>query len=260
MKIKFFFFIFFLSVILSLPVVGQNYPDGYTEALEAFQRKDYNASLESVRSYFDPASKSYEFRMLAASNYMNLGNYETAITHLSYCRTENPLRAEPLLLTAVALRKSGNLYGAAREIIQGINRYPQNVQFRIEMARVYFLLSKFPEARAQLDVALKLHPNHLHAMYLDGLIFIKQGRYEEAEFRLKNVLGMKSLSVSLLPPLHNNLGLVLERLGEISLKSSDRDNAVLRFKESEDHYKKALSYNSEHPVYRRNLARVSLHL
>ncbi|MDH5655922.1 MAG: hypothetical protein OEZ34_08440, partial [Spirochaetia bacterium] len=162
-------------------------------------------------------------------------------------------------LTAVVLRKSGNLYGSAREVIQGLQRFPGHLQLRIEMARIYFLLGKLPESKAQIDVVLNQEPNHLHALYLDGLIFIKKGLFEEAEFRLQNVLGMKKVSVSLLPALHNNLGLAIESIA-LSQKNQNPEIAKKRFQEALDHYNKALSYNSDSPLYKKNKERVSLQL
>jgi tetratricopeptide (TPR) repeat protein len=249
--------IFFSALVFSSESYPQNFPAGYEDALKLFQQKNYQGSLAVIRSNFNPASHSYEFRMLAAANYLNLGNYELAKQHLVSCKTEHPKRYEPIAFTGVILRKSGNLYGAANEIIQGIAKFPDNSGLRLEMTRIYFLLEKLPEARSQLDVVLQKDPNNINAIYLDGLIFIKQARYEEAEFRLKNVMGMKELPASIAPSLHNNLGLSLERMGLVIQQKGDKVQAKAKFQEALENYNKALGYSPDHPIYNRNKARIS---
>ena len=252
----------FICVILLIPAGAgsQNFPSGYDDALKQFQQKKYDNSLEIIRLNFQPESQSYEFRMLAAANYLNLANHQQALQHLNFCRREHTDRSEPITLTAVILRKSGNLYGAAREIIAGLARFPDDVPLRMEMSRVYFLLGKYPQARLQLDLILKSDPYNIHAIYLDGLIFIKERRFDEAEFRLSNVLGMKAVPFYLLPSLHNNLGFVLENIASVNVQNGDAAGAKIKYREAMDHYSKALSYSPDNKIYMENKNRISSHL
>ena len=186
-------------------------PKEYRQALDFYLKAKFQDSLEKIRSIFEEHKNRMSLRILAAANYIALGKSSQAMSHIQAARRIHPQRFEPRLFYIRILRAQKKYYeaiAAARRAIQDIGEAPG---LFLEIAAVYYELQSYPKARAQLQRALELDPQNYYAFYLDGLLFLQEGRYELAEFRLRNALALKPKHKEDLKLVYNNLALALEK-------------------------------------------------
>ena len=189
-------------------------PREYRQALELYLKGNFEASLEKIRSIFEEHKDRLGLRLLAAANYTALGKASQAMSHIQIARRIYPQRFEPALFYVRTLRAQKKYYEAiaqARKAMRKIGRSPALV---LEIAAVYYELKSYPKARAQVQRVLELDPQNYYAFYLDGLLFLQEGRYELAEFRLRNALALRPQHREDLKLVYNNLALALEKKGE----------------------------------------------
>ena len=228
---------------------------GYRRALALYQKNQYNESLEAIRSVFNSAPTSYELRMLAAANYMRLGSYPNAAAHLRTCIKQHPARPEPIAMLGAVYRAMKQPAQAVTFLINGIVRHKGDVRLRMELAQVYYSVGKFAPARQQLERIFQTRANYFDALYLDGMIFLREGKYENAEFRLKQALEQKPRNKKVLASLYNNLGMALERSGD-TYRQTQKERAAFYYKNAESNFGYALSVDASHPTAAANRDRI----
>ena len=228
---------------------------GYRNALKLYQQGEYNRSLEVIRSVFNSAPQSYELRMLAAANYMRLGSYPNAATHLRTCIRQHPKRPEPVAMLGSVYRAMKQPGAAVTFLINGIVRHKGDARLRMELAQVYYSLGKYFPARQQLERILQANANYFDALYLDGMIFLREGKYENAEFRLNQALNQKPRNKRVLASLYNNLGMALERSGD-TYRQTEKGRSDFYYKNAEDNYGFALKVDPNHPTAGANRDRI----
>lgn len=233
-------------------------PPRYDEALKLYQANRYTDSLDVIRSVFDNHRNSERLRTLAAMNYAGLGEFENGFAHMRYCLQANP-RSLPCRVTQAALyRSAGNPAAAVQAAAAGIRAMGDRPELRMEIAGAYYSMGRYPEARQHLDKALQQAPNDFHAIYLDGLIFLREGKFENAEFRLRHAMNIKTKNRSDMAKLYINLGFALERQADAMAarggEHATESKAV--YKEASDFYRYALELESGNSLARGNLARV----
>ena len=232
-------------------IIGEDLPR-YKEATELFQQGKYEASLDAIRSVFDDYKSSYEFRMLAAADYLEKGEFDNAVSHLQYCMKDHPDRAEPHALLAAVYRKAGNPGKALNHIRNVLKRFPDSVPLRMETALAYAALGNAGAARTHIQKVLSINPNHFGAIYLDGLLYLKAGDLENAEFRLRNAARLGTPDPQLKFALLNNLGLTLSLLAE----RSDGQRKESYLSRARQYLQQAAQINPGHPALKANMARL----
>ena len=234
---------------LNRGLVAEDLPR-YKEAVQLFQQGKHEDSLEAIRSVFDDYKSSYEFRMLAAANYLEQGQYDSAVSHLRYCMKDHPDRAEPHALLAAVYRRSGQPKKALAHIRDVIRKYPDSIQIRWEAALSYMALESVAPARTHVSKILSSDPNHFGALYLDGVLYLKAGDLENAEFRLRNAARIGTSDKNLQFGLLNNLGLTLSLLA--ARTDGSRRDAYLE--QAREYLEKASELRPNDPALKRNLA------
>lgn len=74
---------------------------------------------------------------------------------------------------------------AAEECLEkALEINPNYADLHYQLARVYFLTSRFPEALAQIGRALAINPAYARAIYLEGLVLYRSGSVEEGVRRI----------------------------------------------------------------------------
>lgn len=228
---------------------------GYRKALAQYQKGEYNPSLETIRSVFNSAPESYELRMLAAANYMQLGSYPNAAAHLRTCMKQHPGRPEPVAMLGSVYRAMKQPGAAVNFLINGIVAHKGDSRLRMELAQVYYSLGNFVPARQQLERILQSNSNYFDALYLDGMIFLREGKYENAEIRLNQALAQKPRNKQVLASLYNNLGMALERNGDAYLPT-EKSRASYYYENAEKNYGFALKVDPDHPTAAANRDRI----
>lgn len=222
----------------------------YNEAVQLFQQGKYEQSLEAIRSVFDDHKSSYEFRVLAAANYLEQGDYASAASHLRYCMKDHPGRAEPHALLAAVFRRSGQPAKSLAHIRDNIGKHPDSVQIRWEAALAYIALDRVEPARIHVSKILSVDPNHFRALYLDGVLYLKAGDLENAEFRLRNAARIGTSDKRLQFGLLNNLGLTLSLLAA----RTDGARRAAYIEQAREYLEKAAEIRPDDPALKRNLS------
>lgn len=237
--------------------VGAQVPEGYTEALETYKKRDYNASLAKVREVFEANSGSTEIRLMAAANHFRLGNFDDSLAHLRLCIKANPARIECYALLSGVFRVSNRFEEAIRFSRDGVTKFPNNVVLRYEYAISLYKAGKYAEAKAQVGRILSLQPTSFEGVYLDGLIALRQNSYEAATFRFRQASQIGTSNKAMLSDLYNNMGYSYERQGDAAEAAKDISNATRFYSEAREHYEKALDYNDDNAKAKKNMDRVS---
>ncbi len=251
--------IFILLYFLFIGKILSAYPPNYEESLKLFRQNRYEESLQKIREVFDDYKNSLEFRLLAASNYLELNDINKALAHLNYAQMDHPNSWEvPILLSEVYIKnKQPNL--ALRVLYPSIEKFKNdkklNNLFRYQIAKSFFVMNNFEKARQQLEFIISNDPTNGNALFLDGLMYFLQNNYELAEFRFKSILYLSNIDRELLLKVYNNLGVIKE----IGFKKLP-ENSILRAdfkKEAMNYYNKALEIESNYPIAKENLANLS---
>lgn len=228
----------------------------YDEALKLFHTGRYSESLDVIRQVFDDNRGAVELRLLAAENYMHLGEFENARAHMSFCLKENPSSLECHALLSAVYRREKRYDHAIRTAQSALTRLGDKIPLRLELASAYYAKDNYAGARAHLEKVLQAEPANFTAIYMDGLIFLKQGRFANAEFRLRNALALEPKTSIDLLNLYVNLGFALEREGDRLLAEGQRSDGVRKHTEASRYYYYALRIDSEHPQARANRERM----
>lgn len=230
----------------------------YRKSQRLFLLKRYDDSLQEIRSVFEENKNSKELRMLAAGNYVEQGDYTQAIKHLTLCAQSHPDDPSVMAYLASVYRIAGNLNEAYATAMRGLIRFGDNDSLRVEMAKIAIRMGNLPYARAQIDRVLQMKPGEFDALYLDGLLFLLQKKYEMAEFRFRNALSVSSgKSDLILAHLHNNLGYTLERLAVADAASGRGALSLQRNEEAIRLYERALDTVPSNTIFAANADRLT---
>ncbi len=231
-------------------------PPRYDEALKLYQEQKYDGSLDVIRSVFSLTYKPYQMRMLAAANYSKQGKNANAVDHMVRCIKEHPTLPEPRAFLAGLYRGMGKYGAALRTVAGGLRVSSENTALRMEAARINYKLKRYGATRRHIQVVLKTDPNNFEAIVLDGLIFLRTGRYENAEFRFRNALTLKPTNSGALADLYNNLGYAMESRGDAARRKRENSKAAHFHKKADEMYRFALQTRAGHGKAEGNRRRV----
>lgn len=238
-----------LAVLLSSTALHALAPR-YDEALKLFHEGRYEESLNVIRAVFDEHRGAVELRLLAAQNYLHLGDYEKAKAHMSFCLKEDREQTACYATLATIHRREGRTDRAIKTARAGIGKVGESVPLRLELASAFFARGNYAGARAHLDKVLQADANNFAAIYMDGLIFLKQKKFANAEFRLRHALDLKPKTTIDLLHLYVNLGYAIEREGDRLLVAGERAEGIRRYSEATRFYNYALRLDGNHPTAR----------
>lgn len=248
-----FIYFLFVSKILSA------YPPNYEESLELFKQGKHEESLQKIREVFDNYKNSLEFRLLAASNYIELKDMQKALAHLNYAQIDHPNSWEVYILMSEIYIKNNQPNLALKVLYAGIEKFNSdkkiNHLFRYQIAKSFYTSNNYAKARQQLEYIISNEPANEKALYLDALIYMIQNNYELAEFRFKSLLYTSPNDKIILAKVYNNLGVIKE----LSFKQQP-ENSITKLdlkKEAINYYNKALEIESNYILAKDNLANLT---
>lgn len=251
----------YIMLLIYLLIVGKilsAYPPNYEEALELFKQSKYEDSLIKIREVFDNYRNSLEFRLLAASNYIELEDYNSALAHLKYASQDHPNAYEVYLLMSEVYLKNKQFNKSLNILYNAYEQFKTDKQkdsaIRFQIAKVFYLSNNLNASRKQLEIIIAQNPTYVPAFYLDGVIYLLQKNYDLAEFRFNAILSLKDLDKSLLKKVYNNLGYIKEIQAKNFLVNSKEYSEYLN--ESKNYYKKALELDYSYQIAKMNLERI----
>jgi Tfp pilus assembly protein PilF len=228
-------------------------PPWYAEALKLHNEKQYDASLEKIRAVFENYSDNYYLRMLAAANHYRLNNTDSSFAHIRAAEKIAPERYETFMLSAAVYRQVGNSTQALNALKKAASLNAPAASVKLEMSRLYYETAQYAKARGETDQILAADAKNAEAMYIDGLIFLKQSKWESAEFRFRQILLMGGLPAVYTADIYNNMGFALENISIQASKPGNAQESARYKKEAESFYKKSLQSDSKHAAAQANL-------
>ncbi len=250
------FAIGFATLILSGLSLHAEPAPRYNEAVRLYQQGKFEDCLAVIRSVFDTNRNSAELRALAGAAYLAQGQTDPALAHAKYCVTANPQSIPCRLLRVRALRRAGQPGEAARAAESALRDLGENSNLRMEAAASFYASARFDLARRHLEKVIAADQKHFAALYLDGLIFLRQGRYE-AEFRLRNALNAPPRSRSEAVRTLVNLGAAIENQARQLNANGQAAQAAARNRQAMEFYARALELNPEHAAAKAARQRLS---
>ncbi len=236
------------------------FPPNYEEALDLFYRKNYTQSLQKIREVFDNYRNSLEFRLLAASNYLELNDLYNSKRHLDYALQDGLNDIKIFILYSEILSRNKNINESFFKIQQGL----QNPNLIIEnknllmyfLARLYFVNNDYNGARKVIEQIVSVSPNYIPALYLDGLIYLIQKNYDFAEVRFKSILLLESHNLEFDKKIYNNLGFIYEQKAYKFERNSNEYKKNLNL--ATKYYELAYVLDPEYEVAKINFNRLKL--
>ncbi|MCS7205194.1 MAG: tetratricopeptide repeat protein [Leptospiraceae bacterium] len=248
-----FFFMIFINNLLS------SYPPNYEDALKLFQKKEYEASLYKIREVFDSYRNSLEFRLLAASNYLELKDYKNALAHLKYASIDHPNSVEVMILFADVYNQMGQWNQALQALEKAMSLAKQDKtkekHLRYYYAKTFYYSKNYERAKKITEALIAEDSNFLEALYLDALIYLAKKNFELAEFRFRTILSHSKIEKDLARSIYNNLGYIQEVYAQNQPKNSKEKNSFLR--EAKRYYELALQIQNDYSIAQDNLARLT---
>lgn len=268
------FFLLFALIAVSLPllaVVERNdappeyIAEYYQKALDSYQQRNYDQSLDHIRHVIKSDMTNYRLRMLAAHNHWRLGNYVPAEQHFRTAIASDNLQPGAYIDLSLFYLQRGDLRKSLRTALSGkktleeANR-PVPARLYNVLARVSLLLSRPQDALEYATSAKAAYEKNqigvkdqLEAIILEGRAHMLMGKYEEAELSISWGLDIRPDSAYI----ENLLGFLYETW---ATKATDTKKAQLRSQAAE-RYRKVLARNDLPPDFRAivesNLKRVS---
>ncbi len=246
--------IVFLIYVTYVGKILSAYPPNYEEALKLFQEKKYEESLNKIREVFDNYKNSLEFRLLAASNYIELKDYNNALAHLKYALVDHPDSVEVYILMSEVDLKINQISNSLNILYKAYEQFKQDKikthLIRYQIARIFYFTKKFEKSRQQLEILIAENPYNYNALFLDGIIYLQEKNYELSEFRLKSITTLKKVDPETLKKVYNNLGFIQE------IYALNQEKPDIYRNNARNYYKKSLEIDPHYVYAINNLNRL----
>ncbi|MFN3603624.1 MAG: tetratricopeptide repeat protein [Leptonema sp. (in: bacteria)] len=248
------YIIIFFSYLVFINRILAAYPPNYEEALGLFKEKKYEESLNKIREVFDNYKNSLEFRLLAASNYLELKNFPNALAHLKYASQDHPNSYEVYILMSEVYNASEQ-YQNSLQILNMANQiFKEENQKKLiffQFAKTYYLMANNSQSRKYIENMIARFPSFAPAIYLDGILYLKEKNYELAEFRFKSLLSLKNLDPDLKKRVYNNLGFIYS-INLVKLPDASKEYKE-NFKLAKEYFKMATQIDPNYSIAKQNL-------
>jgi Flp pilus assembly protein TadD len=181
----------------------------FDDAHSAFTAGRYQEAVTLFTGYTaNHPHNPWGYYMLGLSTW-KAGDRTGAEVAFNTALTLEPTHERSLFNSARVLLEDGRTEDALARIEKGIDQNPTSGEGYRLLGRARYQLSQVDPAIEAYQEALVLDEKDVWAMNNLGLIYIQQGRFEEALPALARAVELKSGS----PVFQNNLGVALERTG-----------------------------------------------
>ena len=136
--------------------------------------------------------QAYPLNVLAEF-YLSIGNYDQTLTDLKRSYHINP----DYLSTSALFGDTYLAKGMYNQAESCYRRYLVLSRDEVEkgdayfsLGKLYYLKNEYEESTQECEQALKLNPQMIEALWIQGLIFVKKGRLEQAESLMMSIKGL----------------------------------------------------------------------
>ena len=243
--------------------------DWYNDAMQLYIQGKYQESTQLIMKQFPKGLSTFEGKahLLAGMNYLKLDDFTNSKTHINigmYSKDPN-IKKRAYLLKSFYYRKAKYYNRAIYVAASGLKYFEKDLdakeKLHLEIALSSYELLKIKDARYFLRLILAANPENIQALYLDGLIFLRQKKWGSAEFRFRNSLALMSHTKQNIPEglamLYNNLAFTLEQKNANTLShlelAMQKDSEI--YQEVKNFYAYALQLDKSNPTILSNYAR-----
>lgn len=224
----------------------------YFQAVDEYKVKNYNKSIELVKSLLTDGKSSYEFYALLAFNYDKLNDFENSYKNILEARKRKP-DDEDLLLASLAILTRHKKWKPAIELAEKtIPLYPQNPEVRYFYALALSEKGASKTALSQIEKAKAGSPNDFRMLELEGKIYYNLKNYDKADVSLRWASSLNQNSAEI----WNNLALVQESLYKTNKKLGKKSQANTYLTEAKECIQKASDLNGESNTIKENSKRI----
>ncbi|TGL50204.1 hypothetical protein EHQ55_08005 [Leptospira meyeri] len=224
----------------------------YFQAVDEYKVKNYNKSIELVKSLLTDGKSSYEFYALLAFNYDKLNDFENSYKNMLEARKRKP-DDEDLLQASLAILTRHKKWKPAIELAEKtIPLYPQNPEVRYFYALALSEKGASKTALSQIEKAKAGSPNDFRMLELEGKIYYNLKNYDKADVSLRWASSLKQNSAEI----WNNLALVQESLYKTNKKLGKKSQANTYLAEAKECIQKASDLNGESNTIKENSKRI----
>ena len=202
----------------------------FNAGLVAYSQEDYETAVQR----FDEVGRkvpqnAMAFRYLGLSHF-RLENFEDALAALTEARVISPNSYE-LLDDFVTVAKEANTSERAIEALRDfVGRHPDDLDVRLELARLARAVGDETEAIAQVEYLLSEDEQDPEFVYEYGVTLKEAGRFEEAKAVLQSSVEMNPNSAEA----HHALGVIELVSGDARVAVEPLEAAVTRAPENGD--------------------------
>ncbi|PKA24179.1 hypothetical protein CH381_21920 [Leptospira sp. mixed culture ATI2-C-A1] len=224
----------------------------YFQAVDEYKVKNYNKSIELVKSLLTDGKSSYEFYALLAFNYDKLNDFENSYKNMLEAR-KRKTDDEDLLQASLAILTRHKKWKPAIELAEKtIPLYPQNPEIRYFYALALSERGASKTALSQIEKAKAGSPNDFRMLELEGKIYYNLKNYDKADVSLRWASSLKQNSAEI----WNNLALVQESLYKTNKKLGKKNQANTYLAEAKECIQKASDLNGESNTIKENSKRI----
>jgi len=183
--------------------------DFYNKGVLEYQAKDYEAAFKSFETNIKISSSDLYIGVIDSAIYYNTGlvaynakMYDKAIPYFQKCVDMKYGGTQPHFLIYQSYIEKGDTATAEGVLKQALDLYPDNQEVILQLLDHYYKSNKVPEAFSYLVTAKAKDPNNYSLYWVEGALYMKLEKWDEA-------IASLTKSVELKPDLfdlHYNIG------------------------------------------------------
>ena len=178
--------------------------DFSAQGANKFSAKDFEGSLNSFENVIKVASSDLYIGVLDTGTYFNAGLaafngkiWDRAIPYFKKCidmkyNFTKPDGALPYFLMYQSYIAKGDTITAETTMKNAFTAFPENQDVLLQLVDHYLKSNKPQEAFAYINIAKAKDPNNFSLLWAEGVLYMKQEKYDEAIASLTKSVEMKA--------------------------------------------------------------------
>ncbi|NMC40682.1 MAG: tetratricopeptide repeat protein [Bacteroidales bacterium] len=173
--------------------------DFITQGVQRFEAQDFAGALQSFESNIKLASSDLYIGVADTGIFFNAGlaayngkMFDKAIPYFQKCadlKYEGPM---PYFLIYNSYKEMKDMAKAEATLIKTFEQYPDNQDVILNLIDFYMSNDKLSEAFSYLNMAKSKDPNNYTLFWAEGVLYMKQEKYDEAIASLKKSIELKA--------------------------------------------------------------------
>ncbi|MBP8959883.1 MAG: tetratricopeptide repeat protein [Bacteroidales bacterium] len=172
--------------------------DFITQGVQRFEAKDYEGALKSFESNIKLATSDLYIGVIDTGIYFNAGLaafnaklYDKAIQYFQKCADMKYEGTTPYLLIYNCYKELKDMANAEAILKKAVETFPDNQDVMLNLIDFYMTNDKIDEAFLYLNMTKAKNPNDYTLFWAEGVLYMKQEKYDEAIESLKKSIELK---------------------------------------------------------------------